>query len=117
MKRAFVAGVLLSLAAGQLHAQPSFAPVAPAAEGSAPFEIVKRDVDMEAAADGRSWKVVETRYRPLTSQGVEALQKFNLSYTQGYEQLDVNAYTLKKDGRTVLTSVFLDSVWSLDPKK
>ena len=101
MKRVYVAGILLSLAAGGVHAQPSFAPAAPAAEGSAPFEIVKRDVDMEAAADGRFWKVVEVRYRPLTSQGVEALQKLNLSFTQGYEDLHVMAYTLKKDGRQI----------------
>ncbi|MEO8301372.1 MAG: DUF3857 domain-containing protein [Rhizomicrobium sp.] len=101
MKSACVAGILLSLAAGGAHAQPSFAPATPPADGSAPIEIVKRDVDLEAAADGRSWKVVEVHYRPLTSQGVEALQKFDLSFTQGYEDLRVVAYTLKKDGRRI----------------
>ena len=56
---------------------------------------------MEAAPDGRSWQVEEVHYRPLTSQGVEALQTFTLSYTQGYQTLSVRAYTLKKDGRRI----------------
>lgn len=101
MKSVFVAGVLLPLAAGQAYAQPASAPPPVGTEGSAPFEIVKRDIDMEAASDGRSWKVTEVHYRPLTSAGVEALQKFDLSFTQGYERLQVRAYTLKKDGRRI----------------
>lgn len=101
MKGAFVGGVLLWLAAGGAQAQPAFAPAAAAGEGSAPLEIVKRDVDLEASADGRSWKLEEVHYRPLTSTGVEALQKFDLSFTQGYERLQVKAYTLKKDGRRI----------------
>ena len=101
MKSAFVAGILMPLAAGLAYAQPASAPPPVGTEGSAPFEIVKRDVDMEAAADGRSWRVTEVHYRPLTSQGVEALQKVDLSFTQGYERLEVRAYTLKKDGRRI----------------
>lgn len=100
MKSVFVAGILLPLAAGFAYAQPASAP-APAGVEGAPFEIVKRDVDLEAAADGRSWKVVEVHYRPLTSAGVEALQKIDLSFTQGYERLAVKAYTLKKNGQRI----------------
>ncbi len=100
MKCALVAGVLLPLAAASVHAQPALAP-AGGAESSSPIEVVKRDVDLEASADGRSWKLEEVRYRPLTTTGVEALQKFDLSFTQGYERLSVRAYTLKKNGQRI----------------
>ena len=101
MKRAYLAGVLLPLTAGMVHAQPASAPAPAAAAGFAPFEIVKEAIDLEATADGRFWQVDEAHYRPLTSQGVEALQKFTFSFTQGYEELGVRAYTLKKDGRRI----------------
>jgi len=76
---------------------------APAASPSVSlaFEIVKQDVDLEVAPDGESWEVAETRLRPLTTQGVKALQQATLSYTSGYQQLSVHAYTLKKDGRKI----------------
>jgi transglutaminase-like putative cysteine protease len=72
---------------------------APQADASPSIEIVKRDVDIEAAPDGKSWEARETRYRPLDSLGVQALQQMTLSYTAGYQYLRIHAYTLKKDGR------------------
>src|ERR1700761_57208 len=87
----FAAATVLAVASA--HAQPSAPP--------RPYEIVKNDIDMEAAPDGRFWEVAETHYRPLTSQGVEGLQKITLTYTAGYEALRITAYTLKKDGRRI----------------
>jgi len=92
MKRVLIAAVLLPLLLKSAGAQPASAPA---------LEIVKEDIDLEAAPDGRSWEVDEVHWRPLTSQGVEALQTFTLSYTQGYQTLAVRAYTLKKDGRRI----------------
>lgn len=106
MKRICLAG--LPLAAGLIcvqaqlaQAQPASAPAPLGAIGSSPFEIVKESIDLEAAPDGRFWEVDEVHSRPLTSQGLEALQKITLSFTQGYEDLRVRAYTLKKDGRRI----------------
>ena len=86
----------------------AFIALAPCARAQAPsntaspsFEIVKQDIDLEVAADGRSWQAVELRFRPLTAQGVKLLQQRTLSYTQGYQQLNIEAYTLKKDGRKI----------------
>ena len=96
VKRACVAAAMLLAAASPLCAQ------APgAATVTRPYEIVKDDIDVEAAPDGRFWELIEVHYRPLTSQGVGALQKITLSYTAGYESLKIIAYTLKKDGRRV----------------
>jgi transglutaminase-like putative cysteine protease len=72
-----------------------------AAIASPPFEIVKQDIEVEAAPGGQSWEFAEISLRPLTAQGVKALQQRTLTYTQGYQQLDVDAYTLKKDGRKI----------------
>jgi transglutaminase-like putative cysteine protease len=71
---------------------------APQADASPSIEVVKRDVDIEAAPDGQFWETIETRYRPLDSLGVQALQQMTLSYTAGYQLLRIHAYTLKKDG-------------------
>jgi len=100
-KRAYQLAALLSFAAGPLGAQPASAPPIIPSPASAPYEIVRSDIDLEAAPDGRSWEVKELHFRPLTSQGVEALQRATLSFTSGYEALAVRAYTLKKDGRRI----------------
>ena len=113
VNRAIIAAVLVLAAAASARAQPpatagatspasaAATPAAATASATRPYEIVKDDIDLEAAPDGRFWELVEVHYRPLTSQGVEALQKITLSYTQGYEQLKITAYTLKKDGRRI----------------
>jgi hypothetical protein len=92
IKRAMLVAAIVLAAASSLRAQTP---------PTLPYEIVKDDIDMEAAPDGRFWELVEVHYRPLTSQGVEALQKITLSYTAGYESLKITAYTLKKDGRRI----------------
>ena len=70
----------------------------PAQTGAQPFEIVKQDIDLEAAPDGHYWLSEEIHYRPLTDQGVQALQTMALAYTAGYQRQLITAYTLKKDG-------------------
>ena len=101
MKRVLVAALLLPLLLKTAGAQPASAPPSAPPSASPPLEIVKESVDLEAAPDGRSWEVDEVHWRPLTSQGVQALQQFTLSFTQGYQTLKVQAYTLKKDGRRI----------------
>lgn len=95
--------IVLAVFAVTRHAvaQTTSAPPAASANVSLAFEIVKQDIDLEVAPNGQSWEVSETRLRPLTTQGVKALQQTTLSYTSGYQQLDVKAYTLKKDGREI----------------
>lgn len=89
-KHFYLAACLLLALAPRAQAQPS-----------PPYEIVREDVDLEAAPDGRYWQSAEVHSRPLTSAGVEALQQITLTYTEGFERLDVHAYTLKKDGRRI----------------
>lgn len=98
MIRALLLSSVLLLAGA--HASLAQAPAtAPQADASPSIEIVKRDADIEAAPDGQFWETRETRYRPLDSLGVQALQQMTLSYTAGYQYLRIHAYTLKKDGR------------------
>src|SRR5471030_1272091 len=81
-------------------AQPP--PTSPPSQDSlAPYEVVKDAVDLEADREGHFWEVAETRYRPLTLLGLQALQKITLNYTADYQRMGVLAYTLKKDGRKI----------------
>lgn len=96
MNRAFVFGMLALWAAAPGAAAQDAA--APAADKVRAFEIVKQNIDLEVAPDGQSWSETELSLRPLTSQGVQALQQRTLSYTAGYQTLSLRAYTLKKDG-------------------
>lgn len=89
---------LLALAMG---APSALAQGADATPPPGSFEVVKIDTDLEVGPAGQSWEVSETRLRPLTAAGVQALQQTTLSYTAGYQRLAVKAYTLKKDGRRI----------------
>jgi hypothetical protein len=72
------------------------------AGGGVPFEVVKDDIDVEINADGSFLESQERIYRPLTAQGIEFLHQFPLSYTDGFQSIDVvAAYTLKKDGTRI----------------
>jgi transglutaminase-like putative cysteine protease len=96
MKRFFLIFGLLLAYAPLARAQ------SPAAASPSPsIEIVKSDIDLEAAADGQFWQVQEDRYRALDSLGVKALQQRTLTYTAGYQLVRVRAYTLKKDGQRI----------------
>ena len=66
-----------------------------------PIEIVRNDTDLEIAPDGHSWQLEEIHARPLNQQGLRALTQTTLSFTEGYQRLQVVAYTLKKDGRRI----------------
>jgi len=66
-----------------------------------PYEIVRNDVDLEVAPDGHTWEMDETHTRPLNLVGLQALTQTTLSYTEGYQRLQILAYTLKKDGRRI----------------
>lgn len=66
---------------------------------SASLEIVKRHVDIQVNPDGSFISASEIATRALTASGAEALRQTSLSYTEGYESLQiVSAYTLKADG-------------------
>lgn len=92
MKRAhFLCVMVWCVAAHGAAAQP--------AVDSRAFEIVKENIDLEVAPDGRSWGQSAIFMRPLTAQGVQLLQQRTLSYVSGYQWLGIKAYTLKADGR------------------
>jgi len=101
MGRAMTRAIFLILLALFAAAPRAVAQASNGAVASPAFEIVKQDIEIEVAADGRSWEAAEIRIRPLTAQGVKALQQRTLSYTQGYQRLNVDAYTLKADGRKI----------------
>jgi hypothetical protein len=82
-------------------ASSAMAQTASDSAASPPFEVVKQDIDLEVAPDGRSWQISESRLRPLTAMGVKALQQTTLSYTASYQGLVLKGYTLKKDGRKI----------------
>jgi hypothetical protein len=73
-----------------------------AAHASASLEIVKEHVDVDVNEDGSYVEVRELAVRPLTSQGVKAIQQLKLSFTRGYQSITIpSAYTLKADGRKI----------------
>src|SRR5471032_1934274 len=99
MTRAFFLIVLAVFAVARgAMAQPTSPP---SQDSLAPYEVVKDAVDLEADREGHFWEVAETRYRPLTLLGLQALQKITLNYTADYQRMGVLAYTLKKDGRKI----------------
>ncbi len=62
-------------------------------------EIVHEDFDIELLGEGRFIQAQNVAYRPLTEQGVRALEQMEFSFTPGYEDLQIIApHTLKKDG-------------------
>ncbi|MGB8601523.1 MAG: DUF3857 domain-containing protein, partial [Rhizomicrobium sp.] len=54
-----------------------------------PYEVVKDHVDIILAADGTFVETREEIYRPLNAAGVKLLQQRQLTYTRGYEKLDI----------------------------
>ena len=72
---------------------------ASAAANAQPFEIVKNSVDVELSADGSYVQTSEVVYRLLTEAAVQSFRQTVLSYTQGYQDLNIkSAYTLKPNG-------------------
>ncbi|HEV2561948.1 MAG TPA: DUF3857 and transglutaminase domain-containing protein [Rhizomicrobium sp.] len=70
--------------------------------GEPPFEVVKNHVDIEVNPDGSFLRANEVAYRVLNAQGLRALQQVQLSYTDGFQSLEISeAYTLKADGTKI----------------
>lgn len=66
---------------------------------SSPFEIVSAHTDIDVAADGSYVEKREVTYRLLTDAAVQALRQMTLSYTDGYQSLQIaSAFTLKANG-------------------
>lgn len=87
---------LLALMALFACAQPVFAQSAPK---PSPFEIVRAHTDVNLAPDGSYVERREITYRLLTDAAVQAMRQMTLSYTDGYQNLEVaSAYTLKANG-------------------
>lgn len=64
-----------------------------------PFEVVKDHSDIQLQSDGSSIETHEIVYRLLTDAAIQSLRQIRLSYTEGYQDLDVMAaYTLKPNG-------------------
>ncbi|MGN6517182.1 MAG: DUF3857 domain-containing transglutaminase family protein [Rhizomicrobium sp.] len=83
---ALVAAACLNPACAQSGAKP-------------PYEIVKSHVDIELQPDGAFAETQEVVYRLLTEAAVQGFRQMVFSYTDGYQQLTVQAaYTLKANG-------------------
>ncbi len=92
----FLATMAAAGAAPQQSESVAPAPVTP------PFELTKDHVDIEVAADGSYMESREETYRVLNARGIDVLHERKLSYTQGFEELQiVAAYTLKADGKRI----------------
>jgi transglutaminase-like putative cysteine protease len=64
-----------------------------------PLEIVKLHVDVQVMPNGTYDEAREIAYRLLTEASVQALRETTLSYTEGYQELNImKAYTLKPNG-------------------
>ncbi|HEY4124263.1 MAG TPA: DUF3857 and transglutaminase domain-containing protein [Rhizomicrobium sp.] len=69
------------------------------------FEITRKHIDLDVKADGSYLQIYEVAYKVLTKQGRDAVQKFEFSYTEGYQKtLITGAYTLKADGTKIPVS-------------
>ena len=67
-----------------------------------PYEITKDHYEIEVFADGSSIRSREESYRVLNAVGIDALHERKLSFTQGFEELQiVAAYTLKANGQRI----------------
>jgi transglutaminase-like putative cysteine protease len=74
----------------------------PMTQRGPPFETVKVHTDIELSADGSYLESSEDAYRPLDARGLQAMRQVTLSYTEGFQSLDVmRAYTLKADGQKI----------------
>jgi transglutaminase-like putative cysteine protease len=83
-------GAILSAAA--VYAEPAMPP----------YEVVRDHVAVEVAADGSYVETRDVAYRVLDRAGLKLLQERRLSYTQGFETIEIaDAYTLKADGRRI----------------
>jgi len=72
------------------------------AQAGASIEVVKEHIDIDVNDDGSYVEVRETAMRPLTSQGVKAVQQLTQSFTRGFQTIEIpSAYTLKADGRKI----------------
>jgi uncharacterized protein DUF3857/transglutaminase superfamily protein len=72
------------------------------ADAAPPFEVLKSHVEVEIQNSGSFVESREVVERALTESGAKALRQITLSYTQGYQRLEIaSAYTLKKDGRRI----------------
>ncbi len=94
--RFFISGLLAVCIASLAQAQTF------QSGNGAPVEIVKQHDDIDVQADGTFARAAEVAYRALDQQGVQLLQKLQLSYMDGFQSLEVEAaYTLKADGKRI----------------
>ena len=69
---------------------------------NAAFEIVRDHIAYDVAADGSYVERQEKLFRILSPQGLDSLHQVNLSYTDGYQDAQIDAaYTIKRDGRRI----------------
>ena len=67
-----------------------------------PFEVAENHIDVDVNQDGSFLQSNEVAYRILDEQGLRALQQMTISYTAGYQSLQIaEAYTLKAGGKRV----------------
>lgn len=86
------------MAAGFAALFTCFQPQADAAS----LEILRDHVDYDVSADGSYVEKQEKLFRILSPQGLDALRQATVSYTEGYQDANIEqAYTLKHDGTRI----------------
>jgi len=69
---------------------------------AASLEIVRDHITYDVSADGSYVERQEKVFRILSPQGLEALHQMTVSYTEGYQDANIEeAYTLKRDGQRI----------------
>ena len=83
---------------------PCGAADAPAASDQATpgIEVVRQHIDIDVLPDATFTQLGDVAYKVLTEAGRTASQQITLSYTEGYQSIEVrSAYTEKADGKRI----------------
>lgn len=86
-----------------MPARAAAASALPASDKATPgIEIVRQHVDIDVLPNATYSRLDDVAYRVLTEQGRAGSQQITLSYTEGFQSIDVRAaYTLKANGKRI----------------
>lgn len=96
-------GILISLAllASMAAAHATDTPAA-SDQATPGVEIVRQHIDIDVLPNATYTQLGDVAYKVLTEQGRTESQQITLSFTEGYQSIEVrSAYTLKADGKRI----------------
>lgn len=97
-------GIFISLVLLASTIAPALAADAPSASDQATpgIEVVREHIDIDVLPNATYTQLGDVAYKVLTEQGRTASQQITMSFTQGYQSIQVrSAYTLKADGTRI----------------